>query len=379
MFASTSDLNVDIIHELIDAGADVNGQLGSGVTVLMYACGEHDNLRAIQALLDAGANPSLLDNSGGSALSDAVLWGRPDAVKLLLQAGANPNGEPGGTPPIDYVEHAGVHAAPIKRLLVAAGANPLGSLAPVYERVANDKPQSLQAMFDRIKSVHQDLDRLHDSSLSNSDYRDSLYNLSEYLEIYLRSYLPRFAESVSADVPVDLGVTVVTSPDKKLREWSWDSYTGGSCPNIYELVEYATPKGTSTFDLMDIPPEQDLHNHAYDTIFTVVRSDGKTIYLPLQWWKADGMNSGQTLSAWIIEDTSLKRVKLFRTKKSDLSEITYQWPVQDENDAQERVGITVEGDRLWVPLLDKRDKPTDKSILYTFDSTHFVFTGTVKR
>lgn len=69
-------------------GADVNQQTASGKTALMYSVQEK-NLDVVQALLDAGAEVSLKDVKGGTALEICLLSagrkGNSEIVRALLK------------------------------------------------------------------------------------------------------------------------------------------------------------------------------------------------------------------------------------------------------------------------------------------------------
>lgn len=72
------------IHLLIKAGADVNSRDEDGITPLMEAAwfgiGE-----GVQVLLNAGADKSLLDNSGRSAYKTATSRGHCDVAEMLRE------------------------------------------------------------------------------------------------------------------------------------------------------------------------------------------------------------------------------------------------------------------------------------------------------
>ena len=82
---------IDILKFLLAKGADVSGKTGgNGWTPLIMASGL-GNIKAIKALIDAGADINETDNNGNTALIVAAREGRMASVKYLLSYGANIN------------------------------------------------------------------------------------------------------------------------------------------------------------------------------------------------------------------------------------------------------------------------------------------------
>ena len=78
----------------LDAGVDVNQRAGNGLTALMWAAGhsndvpEKDALATLDLLLARGADLSLTDNRGRTALMTAEAQGHRKIVARLEEAGA---------------------------------------------------------------------------------------------------------------------------------------------------------------------------------------------------------------------------------------------------------------------------------------------------
>ncbi len=64
--------HIDVVRELLAHGAAINARADVGRTPLISACAK-GHLAAATLLLDAGADPALLDNAGWSALRYAAL------------------------------------------------------------------------------------------------------------------------------------------------------------------------------------------------------------------------------------------------------------------------------------------------------------------
>lgn len=81
----------ETLSQLLDLGADINGQSASnGSTALMYAV-EHRNLGMVQFLIDHNANVQLCNHIGDNVIDACPDWkNRAEIYQLLLTAGARP-------------------------------------------------------------------------------------------------------------------------------------------------------------------------------------------------------------------------------------------------------------------------------------------------
>ena len=120
--------DVPQVRRLLAAGADVNQRDDDGSTALMRAAYLSEEITAV--LLEAGADAGLVDARGQNALDYAVpgpwtggLLG-PQVVRLLLKAGADPNGGAAGASHLSPLwKAAGTGPLEIVWLLLAAGAD----------------------------------------------------------------------------------------------------------------------------------------------------------------------------------------------------------------------------------------------------------------
>ncbi len=242
--------------------------------------------------------------------------------------------------------------------------------------------QSPREFEHHLKKLMSQIDDL--SCCPNDDDDSALSEASSKFNDYLFATLPKIPESLTMKMHVG-GLWIATSSDHKIRSWAWDTHTGGSMPEIGELIEFSTSKGIQVID-------PNVHNEGnqdswIDTILTVHTQSSRTYYLPISGWQGDGMHVGEQVNAYEIKDTTLNtEVPLFRTKKGNLTNsISYYSDRESAN--RNRFRLSPDGSTFFVPVarfLSKHDRErgyaslTSKSLRYEFDGEHFVYRGVTR-
>ena len=108
------------VRLFIDRGADVNASSGSGATALMWAAPDTGKVRL---LLDRGARPDLRAKDGATALVAAARFGNSDAMRLLLARGADPQASANGALDLLRIAY-GRNDRTMRQLLADAGIRP---------------------------------------------------------------------------------------------------------------------------------------------------------------------------------------------------------------------------------------------------------------
>ena len=90
MYAATYNQNLDVLDELINAGAEIDTTSITGMSALAYAAWHNSNRSITSRLLAHGASIHSSDGKGQTPLVYAVAANpNVEVVKLLLQAGSD--------------------------------------------------------------------------------------------------------------------------------------------------------------------------------------------------------------------------------------------------------------------------------------------------
>jgi len=140
------------VGKLVQQGVDVNAQGDLDTSVLQWAFW-NQSIDGMQALLEAGANPALMDNKGLTVMHYGAAIDDPSLLQGLLDAGASPEvrDSKGQTPLHEAIWH---DREPQFRALLEAGAD-LNAQAITGEGLleTGDRPLHLAASLNDAKGV----------------------------------------------------------------------------------------------------------------------------------------------------------------------------------------------------------------------------------
>jgi len=157
---TTRNISAEITKLLLEAGADPNLMDGDGNFPLSYAVRNREILSA-EFLLKAGANPNDVNRNGDTPLSIAYNnSGRYHMVELLLSAGADPNTEYNGIFLLNsrsVGDNVFLHEAEVAEIehlaeqLLLAGAEPTDRSPPEVVRVI----EKLTKKYGSLQNAHE--------------------------------------------------------------------------------------------------------------------------------------------------------------------------------------------------------------------------------
>jgi hypothetical protein len=178
---------------------------------------------------------------------------------------------------------------------------------------------------------------------------------------------------------VDKGLTVLTSDDKKVRCYSWDTLTGGTMHFFNSLFVYDAGSKQLKCEAQNPSPSDDQEDPGsiFEDISTIKTKDGKTVYLVQDLFIGSGMDHGRTITAYTINDGELKKHTFFQAGKKQLDSISFGFGEYADGTEFE---LSSDKKVLKVPLIKPAapDAPgsgtaTGKFLNYYFDGSKYVF------
>ncbi|KAJ6184781.1 hypothetical protein N7519_006082 [Penicillium mononematosum] len=117
-YSSQDAASANLTETLLAHGVNVKEETRDGATLLIEAIHKRAPVQAIETLLNSGSDPNRKDDHGKTALCEAVQSDQPSIVTLLLNKDANPN-----LPGPEHVLWSAVHRPGCLRILLARGAD----------------------------------------------------------------------------------------------------------------------------------------------------------------------------------------------------------------------------------------------------------------
>jgi hypothetical protein len=186
---------------------------------------------------------------------------------------------------------------------------------------------------------------------------------------------------------IRLGFGVVASEDKKLKYYYWNTETGGTMFFFDAIVQYSWKGNIRTKVLNDIsdPLKKEEKSDCwmrYDTIYTLHTNKKKTVYIVIGTSVLYSDLHATSIESYCIENGALKPAPFFKTTKSILSSIFYEYSIfanSDFIDNREKYSVHLSANRkkLYIPVIQD-ERPTGKWIVYNYDGDKFVYDKNAK-
>jgi hypothetical protein len=171
-------------------------------------------------------------------------------------------------------------------------------------------------------------------------------------------------------------IDIVTSGDKLLKIYSWDTWLGGTEHHFVNVFQYKSgdkvyskvSRDTTTWGLDEYTPY-------YSDIFSL-RANGKTYYVAVNNGIYSTKDVSESVKIFCIENNSLNdTVKLIKTETGLQNEINVYFDFFSVVDRPERPLRLIKYDPLkkiiYIPIIYEDDKVSNRFILYQFTGQYF--------
>ena len=167
-------------------------------------------------------------------------------------------------------------------------------------------------------------------------------------------------------------LNLITSPDKKLRVYSWDNHLGGTMRFFNQIFQFQSNNQIATEIHLAEQDPQAFFSKIYEA-----KNDKETFYLVISnsiLWSSYHV---QHINAYKIADNKLQDVSIFKTKKELLSSISVEFDFVSVVERSERPVelIKFEGNILKIALVDNNQNVTNKNLIYEWNGNLFTYIG----
>lgn len=168
-------------------------------------------------------------------------------------------------------------------------------------------------------------------------------------------------------------VDVITSEDKRLRFYVWDTELGGTMKSFDQIIQYSSNGKVKTIY------SKDQSDTAYFVSKIIkVPINNQTYYLVISNGVFSSKDQAQAIQAFTIRnDKLIDSDKIFKTKTNILNKIQVDFDFFSVVDRPERPLklIKFEKDKLYIPVVDKEGKVSDKFLIYQLNNNYFQYIG----
>jgi hypothetical protein len=173
------------------------------------------------------------------------------------------------------------------------------------------------------------------------------------------------------------------SEDGMLRILSWDTETGGTMHNYCVLSQFKSPDGRVGYAVLHSEDRDDdkgttnvgVFGAVGNKIETIVTKSQGTVYL-LSWHARAATRSwAEGVAAVRLNNSHIKSVPFFRTKKELLSHIEINYGYDSLQAGAEIKFEKTNGYTVQIPAISGRDQFSGKFLQYIFDGNNFVYRG----
>ncbi len=220
------------------------------------------------------------------------------------------------------------------------------------------------------------LNKFADLEQHVSNDSDSIDNISTLLSQEIIDLISSNPETLEYDFKkLSNTLKIITSDDKKLRFYSWDTQSGGSMHFYKNIIQYQTENGVQT----QVPETKADDPQSYCSAIYTVKIQQQPHYLVVTNGVYSSSDLRQSVLAYTISGRGkLEDVSIFKTKSKMNHKINVDFDFFSVVDRPERPLKLITYNKrtgiLTLPLVDGK-KVTSKNITYRFNGQYLEYSG----
>lgn len=210
---------------------------------------------------------------------------------------------------------------------------------------------------------------------SETDDFDNKQSLSVKFSKEFKKFISENPETLAQDFnKLGSNLYIITSEDKKLRYYVWDTGLGGTMASFDQIIQYSSNGKVKTVYNKE---QSDTPYFVSEIIKRIINN--QTYYLVISNGIFSNKDQAQAVQALTIRNNKLIDTdKVFKTKTKILNKIKVDFDFFSVVDRPERPLklIKFEKDKLYIPIVDEKGVVSKKFLIYQLNNNYFQYIGT---
>lgn len=170
-------------------------------------------------------------------------------------------------------------------------------------------------------------------------------------------------------------IDIVSSKDKLLRIYSWNTWKGGTMVDFVNLFQYKSNGKVITKIIKDtVTRGEGEYIPFYSQIFTL-KNKKSTYYLCVYNGIYSSKDASQSIKILKIENNKLEEVKIIKTENGLTNSIDLYFDFFSVVDRPERplklIKYDKEKKQIYIPILSEKEEVTNRFQIYNFNGEYF--------
>ncbi len=218
------------------------------------------------------------------------------------------------------------------------------------------------------------------NTLSQGNNWEEKSNVSSRFSEEFKQFITEHAETIDADFKnLSKDIHIVTSEDKMLRIYSWDTQEGGTMKFFDRIIQYKS--GDNVYTYSEVPQEGD--SGAFTIAIHSIEIQNKKYYLVVDYAIGSTKDHAQSVQAYTIDKGKLNnQVKIFKTSKELLNTIHFYFDFFSVVDRKERpIQLIQYNDKkkcLYIPVVNEAGTVSNSFLVYSLKGNYLKYIGIQK-